>query len=224
MEIRVKICGVRTPAEARAAARAGADAIGLNFVPESPRCLDSLARGREIAEAVRPFGILTVGLFVNPRLETLIQAAREAPLQAIQLHGEEPPALAHAIRRRLRLPVWKAERVASAADLRRIASAAWPCDALLLDARVSGARGGTGAAFDWRLLAGFRRTAPLVLAGGLTPENVAQAVRLVRPAWVDVASGVESRPGVKDATKMRAFVEAARRAAAAQPELPVASG
>jgi len=211
MGVKVKICGLCRPEDARAAADAGADALGLNFVPESPRGLKSREAARAVLAGAQPFAGLLVGLFVNPKLDEVLVAAREVPLGAIQLHGEEPAEFGHELRRRLRVPLWKAYRVATREDLAALERDAWPCDAVVLDARVAGGpRGGTGRAFDWGLLADFRPLVPLVLAGGVTPENVAEAVRRVRPAWVDTASGVESAPGVKDAAKVRAFIEAAK--------------
>ena len=211
MSVKVKICGLCRPEDARAAADAGADALGLNFAPDSPRCLKSREAARAVLAGAQPFAGLVVGLFVNPKLDEVLAAAREVPLGAIQLHGEEPAEFGHELRRRLALPLWKAYRVRRASDLAALERDAWPCDAVVLDARVAGGpRGGTGRAFDWGLLADFRPSRPLVLAGGVTPENVAEAVRRVRPAWVDTASGVESAPGVKDAAKVRAFIAAAK--------------
>jgi phosphoribosylanthranilate isomerase len=212
MSVRVKICGVRTAREARWACAAGADAVGLNFVPGSPRFLNSWDEAQAITREAHALRLLTVGLFVNPSLSEVVEAAEQLGLGAVQLHGEEPPELGSEIRLRLRLPVWKAQRVSSADELRRIEDQAWPCDVLLLDAHVPGGpRGGTGRSFDWAILAGFARRCPLALAGGLTPANVREAVRLARPDWVDTASGVESAPGVKDEAKVRQFVKAAKQ-------------
>jgi phosphoribosylanthranilate isomerase len=213
MSVKVKICGLCRPEDARAAAQAGADALGLNFVRESPRYLPSWERARAVLAAAQPFAGLVVGLFVNPKLDEILTAARELPLGAIQLHGEEPAEFGRELRRHLALPIWKAYRIAAREDLALIERDAWPCDALVLDARVAGGpRGGTGRAFDWGILAGFTPKPILVLAGGVTAKNAGEAVRRARPAWLDTASGVESSPGVKDEAKMRAFVKAARQA------------
>ena len=203
----VKICGVTSKDDARMAADAGADAVGLVFWPGSPRQVDAeTARG--ITAALPPF-VLRVGVFVNADRETLARTAEEAGLDLLQLHGDEPPeALENLPRRAL-----KAIRVGpgfAPAEAERYAGHA---AGLLLDTRAQGAPGGTGRAFDWSLARGLReRCGFLVLAGGLTPETVGEAIRAVRPHGVDVSSGVESSPGRKDPLKVRAFVEAVRSA------------
>jgi phosphoribosylanthranilate isomerase len=146
-----------------------------------------------------------VALFVDAGEDAILAAVAATRCSAVQLHGDEPPELAERLRRRV--IVIKAFRIASAADLERVRG--YPADAFLLDAAVAGAHGGTGTAWDHRLLAGRELGVPLILAGGLTPANVAAAVIAVRPWAVDTASGVESAPGVKDAAMMRAFVSAA---------------
>lgn len=213
MMVRVKICGVTTLDDARAVLDAGADALGLNFVPASPRCLKDRALARSIADLARTRGALAAGVFANDAAAEILRTADAAGLDILQLHGDEPVALADELRARSAAQLWKAARVATREDLERVASEAWPCDVLLLDARVPGHLGGTGKAFDWSILNGFTRSRPLALAGGLTPENVAEAMRRVRPDWVDTASGVESAPGRKDTAKTRIFVESARAAA-----------
>lgn len=214
--VKVKICGVKRPEDARAAAEAGADAIGLNFVAGSPRFLAGMHEAQGVLAGLGGVSLLKVGVFVNPEPAVLVEYAKSLGLSAVQLHGDETAETARALKARLDgVAVWKAFRIARAEDLRAVAG--FPCDAVLLDARPDGsrggdaARGGTGKTFDWALLDGFARPAEWVLAGGLTPENVAEAVRRVRPPWVDTASGVESAPGVKDTARMRAFVEAARK-------------
>jgi phosphoribosylanthranilate isomerase len=203
----VKICGVRTPEEARVAAEAGADAVGLVFWPGSPRRVDASA-ARAIAEALPP-AVLRVGVFVDADREELARTAEVAGLDLLQLHGDEPPASFDGLPRR----GWKALRVGPAFAPAEVDRYAGRAAGLLLDARVEGAPGGTGRAFDWTLARGVReRCSFLVLAGGLTPETVAEAVRAVRPHGVDVSSGVESAPGRKDPARVRAFVEAARSA------------
>jgi phosphoribosylanthranilate isomerase len=213
MSVRVKVCGITRPEDARAAVAAGVDAIGLNFVRKSPRFLKSWDQARAVLAGTQPFAGLVVGLFVNATADEILAVTREVKLDAVQLHGDEPPELGDTLRQRLGLPLWKAYRIATRADVNAVLAEGWPCDALLLDARVEGAHGGTGQSFDWHLLADFPRTKPLVLAGGLTPENVGDAVCRVKPDWVDTASGVESAPGVKDAAMMQAFVAAARERA-----------
>ena len=210
MSPKVKICGITRTEDARAAAAAGADALGLNFVAQSPRFLRSMEQARALLDSAQPFSGLAVGLFVNATASEILATARDVKLDVVQLHGEEPPELADELRRNLNAPLWKAYRIATQDDLDAVIRQDWPCDALLLDARVEGAHGGTGKTFDWDLLTGFARKKPLVLAGGLKPSNVAEAVERARPDWVDTSSGVESAPGIKDAAMMQRFVDAAK--------------
>lgn len=213
MNLRVKICGIKTAEDAHSAAILGADAVGLNFVPDSPRYIEDENLARAIVLELIPLHVLSVGVLVNPVAEAVARMAERLGLDAVQLHGEEKPELAEQIRRACskRIQIWKAYRIGSADDLKRVTKEAWPCDALLLDARAPGeARGGTGHTFDWSLLADFPRTRPLILAGGLTPENVAEAVKAVKPSGVDTASGVEAAPGVKDSEKMKRFIQNAK--------------
>lgn len=215
MKLLLKICGVTRLADADPALNAGATALGLNFVSASPRYLADAEAAREIATAARKAGVLAVGVFVNADTAYVLQTVCECGLDAVQFHGDEPPEALVALRAQAAKPlqIWKALRVAIREDLRAL-EVYWPvADAVLLDARVPGsARGGTGQAFDWTILTGLARPKPLILAGGLTPENVAEAVRSVRPDGVDTASGVESAPGVKDAEKVRKFLNNARSA------------
>jgi phosphoribosylanthranilate isomerase len=216
VRIRVKICGIARPEWAVAAAEAGADAIGLVFA-ESPRRVTA-AQAARIVGALPPW-VAAVGVFVDASAEEILAMAAEAGLAAAQLHGDEPPEI---VGRLGRLKAIKAFRVGSGADLE--AARAWktkserlgrPADAYLVDARVAGGpKGGTGRTADWGLAArmnleGFR---PLVLAGGLGPENVAEAVAAVRPWGVDGSTGLESAPGEKSPEKIRAFAEAVRKA------------
>lgn len=197
------------------ALEAGAAALGLNFVAASPRYLRERSVAQEIASQARAKSALAVGVFANEQADAILKLSGEAGLDVVQLHGDEKPEFVLQLRAKSRRPVqiWKAFRVATREDLRKIEAESWPCDAILLDARVpSGALGGTGTAFDWSILQGFVRTAPLVLAGGLHPGNIAEAVRRVKPDWVDTASGVESAPGRKDEAKVRNFVEFAQGA------------
>jgi len=211
--VRVKICGVRTAAELLHAAECGADAVGLNFHPPSPRSL-SPAQARELLDRLPPF-VEAVGVFVQRRLDELRELLGElGRVRTVQVHGGEPEVVAAAPYHYV-----PALQVRDEADLRRAEAYLEACRArgslpaaLLLDGHAPGLAGGTGRTAPWALLAGFRPGVPVILAGGLTPENVAEAIRAVRPYAVDVASGVESSPGVKCPEKVRAFIEAARRA------------
>jgi phosphoribosylanthranilate isomerase len=204
----VKICGVTSKDDALAAVDLGASAIGLNFVPSSPRKI-AVARAKEIAAAVHSANakVQVVGVVADLSIDEMRALVRDAGLDCLQLHGDEAPDVLSPL-----LPhAYKAVRIANAADAVRAAT--FPGDHILVDAKVDGALGGTGATFDWSLVTDLAKTKKLTLAGGLTPANVEVAVRAVRPYCVDVASGVESSPGVKDHEKMRAFIEAARRGA-----------
>lgn len=201
---RVKICGITSWPDARRAIEAGCDALGFNFYPRSPRYVSPQA-----AAAIRnrlPKEIATVGVFVNEPPGDVSELARTIHLDYAQLHGEERPAVARAVGRGT--PVIKAFQVGPRFGPARMAG--YPATAFLLDAAPSRSRlrGGTGCTFDWSLARAAAQYGPIVLAGGLTPENVAQAIRVARPAAVDVASGVESAPGRKDPRKLRAFLDA----------------
>jgi phosphoribosylanthranilate isomerase len=200
---RVKICGITRVQDALAAAEAGADAIGFNFWADGPRYVAPDA-ARDIARHL-PAGVLRVGVFVNAAREEIACIAEIAGLDVVQLHGDEPPALLDGLPR----PVWKAFRGApTEADLKRFAAA----DAFLLDGERSGFYGGSGALADTASAAIVRRQGCFVLAGGLKPENVADRIALCRPDIVDVATGVETAPGVKNPAQIRAFVRAANDA------------
>jgi phosphoribosylanthranilate isomerase len=208
--VRVKICGLTTAEAVAAAVAAGAAYVGFVFVPRSPRTIAPAAAA--VLAAMVPAGIARVGLVVDPDDALIDRLAAEVPLDMLQLHGRESPARVAAIRMRAGLPVMKALGIAAAADLAAIAPHAAVADQLLLDAKPpQGAEvpGGHGLPFDWRLVAGRRFPKPWMLAGGLTPGNVAEAVRLTGARQVDVSSGVERAPGVKDATLIRAFLAAA---------------
>ncbi|MDI1481276.1 phosphoribosylanthranilate isomerase [Polyangium sp. y55x31] len=203
--LHVKICGFTRIEDVEAAVSAGADMIGLNFVPGSPRHID-VALARALADAARG-RVEIVGVVADldpPRIEEL---AREVGLDRVQLHGDELPEVIDALGPR----AFKALRIGGAEDV--ALAARYGGDLLLVDARVPGQKGGTGVRVDAVLVVDLARARRLLLAGGLGPDNVAEAVRVVRPWGVDVASGVESAPGVKDERKMRAFVHEARRAA-----------
>jgi phosphoribosylanthranilate isomerase len=205
MSVIVKICGITSPADGLMAVEAGADALGLVFYPRSPRHL-SLAAAAAIAKELPPH-IVRVGLFVNAPEHEVLHAIVECGLTLLQFHGDEPPDYCV----QFGLMSMKAFRVRDAASLEALPS--YPTDAWLLDACVPNALGGTGETFNWELAVQARQLGrPIFLAGGLTPENVAQAVRQVQPYAVDVSSGVEASPGRKDPAKVRAFVQAAKGA------------
>jgi phosphoribosylanthranilate isomerase len=194
----VKICGITRLQDAQAAIAHGASAIGFVFWPASPRFIDPY-RARRIAAALPPF-VATVGVFVNQLSTYVDQVAKIVPLTVIQLHGDEPPAFAASLSR----PVMKAVNGLDAG-----AAAAWPERVMLLvDAHDPVRRGGTGEKADWTLAASLARTRHVFLAGGLTPDNSASAVAAVRPFGVDVSSGVESSPGVKDPRRIAALFNA----------------
>lgn len=201
---RVKVCGVTSVEDALGCVEAGVDLLGVNFIASSPRRVHP-ADARRITEAVR--GRAEVAGVVADEDEAALRRLRdEVGLDWLQLHGDEPPALLDAL-----APfAFKALRIGDAGDAAR--AAIYGGAMLLLDARVAGLLGGTGKAVDTALAAPIARLRRVILAGGLRPENVAAAVRAVRPWGVDAASGVESAPGVKDLTKVAAFVEGARSA------------
>ena len=199
--VRIKICGVTRLEDALLASRLGADALGFNFWPKSKRHVTAAA-ARQIIARLPPF-VTPVGVFVNQSEGEMRAIAAETGIQVFQLHGDEPPELCS----RLPLPVVKAVPVDQVSTLSKLLS--YEVQAFLLDTPSRG-YGGTGLPFDWSLAEGVSEAAPVILAGGLTPENVADAVRAVRPWAVDVASGVESSPGVKDADRMLRFVTAVR--------------
>ena len=208
--LHVKICGVRTPEDARACVLAGASSIGVNFVPASPRCVDATT-ARAISRAAHAANAkaIVVGVVADLTLEAMRALVQDAELDCLQLHGDESHETLAAL-----LPhAYKATRIGGVADVAR--ARAYPGDHLLVDAKVDGALGGTGATFDWDLVKELAAERRLTLAGGLDPANVEAAVRAVRPYCVDVASGVEppEKPGEKDVAKVRAFIEAARRGA-----------
>ena len=211
-DIRVKICGLTRPADLQAVADAGAAYAGFVFFAKSPRNL-SVADARALALQA-PAGLAKVALVVDADDATLDRIVGEVPLDMLQLHGSESPDRVAEIRARHGLPVMKAIGIADAGDLQKIDLYAPVADQLLIDAKPpTGADlpGGNGLSFDWRLLQGRKYwQKPWMLAGGLTPENVATAVRLTGARQVDVSSGVESAPGVKDADLIRAFVAAAQ--------------
>ena len=205
----VKICGVTRVEDAVAAAELGADFIGLNFYPKSPRYIQ-VAAAAEIVRAL-PKGVEAVGVFVNEPPGTVNRIVEEAGLHLAQLHGAETPEQAE----RVRIPVVKALRIESEKDIG--AAGAYKVDLYLIDT-PSGTWGGSGKTGDWKLAAEACRRLRAFLAGGLTPDNITEAVRIVNPHGVDVSSGVERELGVKDRTKMAVFLERARAAARAMRE------
>jgi phosphoribosylanthranilate isomerase len=204
----IKICGITSPEDGLFAAEAGADAVGFVFWAMSPRRVD-VERAAAISRLLPPF-VLRVGVFVDASRDEMARAADTVGLDLLQLHGEEPPeAFAGLPRRAL-----KAVRVGRGFKAKEALRYAGQAAGLLLDTRLAGDTampGGTGVPFDWSLVKGLRAQVPfLVLAGGLSPENVASAIEAVRPDAVDVSSWVEAMPGRKDPTRVRAFVEAVR--------------
>lgn len=208
--VRVKICGLRSPADVAAVSAAGAAYAGFVFFPKSPRHL-TLDQARAAAWAAPP-GLAKVALVVDADDAALDAIVAGVPLDMLQLHGRESPARVAAVRARFGLPVMKAVGVAGPEDLAGLGEMFVAADQILIDAKPpKGADlpGGNGMAFDWTLLAGRRWPKPWMLAGGLTRDNVAEAVRVTGARQVDVSSGVESAPGVKDHALIRAFVAAA---------------
>ncbi len=199
MRTRVKICGITRPEDGLAAARAGADAIGLVFYPKSPRAV-TIERAREIMHVLPPF-VAAVGLFVNARPAEIRVVLAELAIDLLQFHGDESPEECRGYGR----PYIKALAMAPGVDVAEYARRYADSAGLLLDTHREGVRGGTGEVFDWaRAPSGLDK--PIILAGGLTPENVTEAVRQVWPYGVDVSSGVESSKGIKDAARIEAFI------------------
>ena len=206
---KIKFCGITTLEDGELAVAAGAWAIGLIFWPRSPRrCrLDDAA---EIAAAVKR-RVEVVGVFVNATLDHVAETADAVGLTMLQLHGDEGPAYCSEAARRTGCKVMKAVRVRSGADVQALAP--FHTDYHLLDSFTAGVPGGTGETFAWEIARGHRGRVPIVLSGGLTPDNVGEAIAAVHPFAVDVASGVERSPGVKDPEKLQAFAAAVRAAA-----------
>jgi len=205
METRVKICGITNLADAQAAAEAGADALGFIFYEKSPRFV-SLETAVEISKQLAP-APMRVGVFVNAPEDFIRRAISECGLAMLQFHGDEPPDFCT----QFGLMNMKAFRIRNAESLKEIPE--YKTNAYLLDAFSSTTLGGTGEAFNWDLAIEAQKFGkPIFLAGGLTPGNVADAVRKVQPFAVDVSSGVESSPGIKDQVKVRTFIKAAKAA------------
>jgi len=200
--VRVKICGITNLEDAWLAAELGADALGFIFYPKSPRKVEVEA-AREIIRQLPPF-ILTVGVFVDEDAALVREVAARAGLDWLQFHGQESPDYCRSIGRR----VIKAFRIQDESSLAEVARYRGSVQALLLDTYKKGQVGGTGETFNWDLARQARQYGPIILAGGLTPANVAQAITAAQPQAVDVASGVEALPGKKDPEKLRAFFAA----------------
>jgi phosphoribosylanthranilate isomerase len=210
---KIKFCGITEPGDAELAIAAGAWGLGVILWPGSPRrCRPDVAA--EIAAAHRRHTQI-VGVFVNPTLDQVVRAADEIGLTMLQLHGDEGPAFCGAAARRTGCRVIKAARVRSRADIQALA--AFHTDFHLLDSYTRGVRGGSGETFAWELARDHAGGVPVILSGGLTADNVGQAISVVRPYAVDVASGVEIAPGRKDPAKLRAFAAAVSASASAVP-------
>jgi phosphoribosylanthranilate isomerase len=205
--VRVKICGLRRAEDVAAAVAAGADALGFNFWKGTARYVDPDATARMIRDV--PGHVMTVGVFVDEEPERVLEIAGQAGLKALQLHGSEPPEYLNRLGAYVKIKAIKVDDGFDPEELGRYREA----DLFLLEPAVAGMVGGTGRTFDWLAAAKARKRGKIILAGGLTPENVADAVRAAHPWGVDVASGVESEPGIKDANKIRRFIDAARAAA-----------
>jgi phosphoribosylanthranilate isomerase len=205
MPTAVKICGITRAEDAALAARLGAHALGFVFYRPSPRFVEA-EQAAAIVDRLPPF-VSTVGLFVDAQQHEIEQTIDRVRLDLLQFHGDETPEFCAGFR----MPYIKAVRVSAAVDLVQYAARFSAARALLLDAHIEGLHGGTGVAFDWQLIPA-QLPLPIVLSGGLTPQNVTQAIRRVRPWAVDVSSGVEAAKGVKDAVKLAAFMQGVRDA------------
>ena len=206
---RIKFCGLSRPEDVAAAAKAGAAYVGFVFFPKSPRNV-SIETAAALAAEV-PVGICKVALTVNADNELLDRITDTVPLDMLQLHGKETPERVAEVKARYGLPVMKAVGIATADDLPTLETYVSVADQILLDAKPSpddDRPGGNGVAFDWTLIANRRWPVPWMLAGGLTPDNVAEAVRLTGARQVDLSSGIESAPGVKDPAKIAALAKA----------------
>jgi phosphoribosylanthranilate isomerase len=211
--VRVKICGITNPQDALLACDLGADAIGLNFYPQSSRCI-SPADATRVIEVLPPF-IATVGIFVNWTPEAVIALSQALHLSAAQLHGDESPSDAAAVAKKLQvIKAIRAEQGSKLTDFDRYKSVS----TFLLDSAPKNQFGGTGTIADWNFAQSAAKSHRIILAGGLTPENVTEAIRTVRPYAVDVTTGVESSPGKKDPSKLRAFFAEVARANSALSE------
>ena len=207
----VKICGIKDPETLQIAADAGARFAGFVFYPPSPRYLEA-AIAAELARAL-PTGMRSVGLFVDPTVQDLLRVASSVPLDMIQLHGDETPERVNEIAALMNMPVIKAVRLRGPEDVALAHDYEEVADWLLFDSKIDhDLPGGTGQRFDWEILKGKIFKKPWMLSGGLTPENVAGALAILKPDAVDVSSGVEAERGVKDPAKIKAFIQAVKSA------------
>jgi phosphoribosylanthranilate isomerase len=206
----VKICGLSEPKTLNAAIDAGARYVGFVFYPPSPRHVE-IDTAKELALQI-PTGVRAVGLFVDPTDEQLTNTLGKVQLDMIQLHGDETPARLAEIKASTAMPIMKAIRISNKSDLAQIAEFEAVADWLLFDAKVDGEQGGTGHSFDWNILKSLTFSKPWMLSGGLTPENISQALSILSPNALDVSSGVESARGIKDEAKIKAFIEATKAA------------
>jgi len=202
--IRIKVCGITRVEDALVAARCGADAVGLVFYKQSPRYVTT-KQAKQVVDALPPF-VTVVGLFVNSEVELVREIMASVPLDMLQFHGDESPEFCG----QFALPYLKAIRVKAGVDLLQCASDFDSAKGLLLDAHVDGIPGGTGTAFDWTLIPS-ELPLPLILSGGLALGNISAAIKQVKPYAVDVSSGVEASKGIKDATKIEAFINEVKR-------------
>ena len=198
-QVKVKICGMTNLKDVKVAVDGGVDAVGFIFYKKSPRSV-TMQAVREIVLELPPF-VDSVGVFVNETAEQINKIADHCKLDRVQLHGDESPAFCKKIRRR----VIKAIRVKDIQSLKKLSD--YPVSSFLLDTFSEDQYGGTGKVFDWNLAYPAKKYGPIILAGGLTPNNVRQAIQRIRPYGVDVCSGVESQPGIKDHKKMKAFLK-----------------
>jgi phosphoribosylanthranilate isomerase len=207
---KVKICGLNDPASVTAAIEGGADFLGFVFYPPSPRAISP--ETASYLSSYVPDHIKTVGLFVDPTDADLQVMLDQVPLSYLQLHGAETPTRVEELKEKFHLPVIKAIGLQKPTHLEKAALYTSFCDWLLFDAPAAALPGGNGDVFDWSLLAQADAVRPFMLAGGLNPDNVIEAIAQVRPNAVDVSSGVESAPGKKDPDKIRAFLRAVKQA------------
>jgi len=203
--VRVKICGIRSLEEGLTAVEGGADALGFNLWPQSPRYVNPES-AREIVAAIGPF-VTCVGVFVNEDAGRVHELALDIGLGAVQLHGDESPEYCAGLDS---VKIIKAIRVGPGFDPAMLKS--YPVSAILLDSKIKGSYGGTGRRFDWRYAIEARHYSPIILSGGINEENVAEAIEEVRPLAIDVCSGVEAEPGRKDLAKLRSFLASVDRA------------
>ena len=207
---KIKICGLSEPETLTTAIEDGADFIGLVFCEPSPRNIE-IEVAKYLAKFI-PNTLQTVGLFVEPSDEQLNNILNEVPLNMIQLHGNESPERVTEIKAKFKLPVMKAIPISSSDDLKLIEQYEDTADWLLFDAKGEKIPGGNGIAFNWNILKNYQGAKPWMLAGGLTPDNVIEALSILSPNAVDVSSGVESNKGIKDMNKIRSFLRAVKQA------------